>query len=72
MRVARPPIKVLVPNSAPSARKVTDPAGVPEAEVTEAIKVMLRPTADGFWDDVKDVDVIARIFSVSAAEVLGA
>ena len=70
-RVATPPLRFLVPSNTPSALKVTDPDGVP-VEVTLAVKVTLCPTADGFGDDVNDIDVVVRTFSVSVAEVLGA
>jgi len=41
-------------------------------EVTLAVNVTLCPTADGFGEDVNDIDVVARTFSMSVAEVLGA
>ena len=72
MRVATPPLRLFVPKSTPSARKLTDPVGVPETEVTVAINVMICPTADGFGDDANDVDVLARTFSVKIDEVLAA
>jgi len=70
--VATPLLRLFVPSNAPSTRKLTDPIGVPEVEVTLAVNVTLCPTADGFGEDVNDIDVVARTFSMSVAEVLGA
>lgn len=53
--------------------KTTVPVGVPDDEVTAAVKVTLCPETDGFGEEARVVAVATPFTTcVSAADVLGA
>src|SRR5262249_4814771 len=60
-RVGAERITVTVETELPSMVKVTEPLGVPAAEVTVAVNVTDWPTTDGFWLDVRLVVVAAPL-----------
>jgi hypothetical protein len=63
VRAATPPLKAPVPRTADPFLKVTiSPfGGVPEDELTVALKVTAWPTVDGFSEEVRVVAVEAMI-----------
>jgi hypothetical protein len=57
VKAATPPTSVAVPRVALPFLKVTVPAGVTDEEETVAVKVTDCPTAEGFSDEVTEVEV---------------
>ena len=57
VKVATPPTSVAVPRVALPFLKVTVPAGVRDKEETVAVKVTDCPAAEGFSDEVTEVEV---------------
>ena len=53
-----PLLSVPVPRVESPFSKVAVPAGVPPAEVTEAVKVTAVPNVDGFRDEPSEVEVV--------------
>src|SRR5205823_1060109 len=70
LNVATPlAFKPMVPTVLPSMVKVAVPVGVPDPDVTVAVKVTDWPTVDGFWLDVSAVVVVAATVWVTVFEV---
>ena len=64
VKVATPPLSVLVPMELPPSRNVTVPVGVPVAganAVIVAVKVTDCPKSEGFCDEVTTVVVSALL-----------
>jgi hypothetical protein len=57
VKVATPPASVAVPRVALPFLKVTVPVGVPDEEETVAVNVTGCPTAEGFTEEVTEVEL---------------
>ena len=63
VRLATPPITVLVPSTVLPSLKTTDPVGSAMAGKTEptvAVKVTALPKIEGLGDELSAVEVVAR------------
>jgi hypothetical protein len=64
LRLAVPVLRVAVPSVTPPSMNVTDPSGVPapgDTALTVAVIVMFCLVLDGFFDEVRDVNVLALL-----------
>ena len=70
LNVAVPsPDRPVVPRRALPSLKDTVPVGMPESEVTVAVKTTVSPMVEGFLDEVSEVVVAVAEFTVKAPVV---